>query len=106
MQHLWEFPGGKINAGESADAALCRELVEELGIVVREFAHLQTLQHDYPDLRVNIEFFIVSAWDGTPAGMEGQQLRWVSEDKLDTRMLLPADAPIVDMLATRRKTGG
>ena len=103
MQHLWEFPGGKIENGESADAALNRELFEELGVAVRESAFFQTLKHDYTDLHVCIDFFIVSAWDGTPTGQEGQQLRWINEDELDAGMLLAADAPVVAALAARRE---
>ena len=101
MQHLWEFPGGKVENGESAETALGRELAEELGINELEFAYFQSLDHDYPDIRVSIDFFIVSGWHGTPTGIEGQRLRWVNEDELDTEMLLPADAPIIAALATR-----
>jgi len=105
MQHLWEFPGGKVENGESAQMALARELAEELGISDLEIAHFQTLDHDYPDIRVSIEFFIVTAWQGTPTGIEGQQLRWVNENELDADLLLPADAPIIAALAKRRKPG-
>ena len=103
MQHLWEFPGGKIEVGESADAALIRELAEELGVAVRDSTYFQSLEHDYPDLLVSIDFFIVSRWDGTPTGREGQQLRWVNEGELEAGMLLPADAPVIAALAARRE---
>jgi len=99
LQDLWEFPGGKIEQGESAELALGRELAEELGIEALQFEHFRTLEHDYPDLLVSIDFFIVSAWKGTPTGIEGQQLRWVSEDDLEAGLLLPADAPVVAALA-------
>jgi len=95
MQDLWEFPGGKVEQGESAEIALGRELAEELGIGGLETEHFQSLEHDYPDIRVSVDFFIVSAWRGNPAGIEGQQLRWVDVDKLDVGLLLPADVPII-----------
>lgn len=104
LQHLWEFPGGKVESGESAEMALGRELAEELGISTLEFARFQTLEHDYPDIRVSIEFFIVTGWQGTPAGIEGQQLLWVNENELDAEQLLPADAPIIAALAGRRES--
>jgi 8-oxo-dGTP diphosphatase len=102
LQHLWEFPGGKVEEGESANVALERELAEELGIETLKIDHLGTIKHDYPDSHVSIDFFVVSAWSGTPTGMEGQKLCWVHENELDARMLLPADEPIVAALAARR----
>lgn len=98
MQEHWEFPGGKVQPGESAGAALCRELNEELGIKVLKYDHFQTIQHDYPDLSVEIDFFTVSRWQGRPEGVEGQALRWVMRDMLTSERLLPADTPIVDAL--------
>ena len=98
MQDCWEFPGGKVECGESTSAALDRELTEELGIDRLEYEHFRTIEHDYPDLFVTIDFFIVSAWHGTPSGIEGQLLRWVDQDKLDAGLLLPADAPIIAAL--------
>lgn len=106
MQHLWEFPGGKVEMGESASTALARELAEELGIETLEFDHLATIDHEYPELRVSIDFFVVSAWTGTPAGLEGQALRWVNADELDARLLLPADKPIIAALAAQRSITG
>ncbi len=98
MKAQWEFPGGKIAAGESAEAALRRELGEELGIEVVEAQHFQYVEHDYPDVCVAIDFYLVPAWQGTPDGIEGQQVRWVEKSSLDTANLLPADAPVVEAL--------
>jgi 8-oxo-dGTP diphosphatase len=95
---LWEFPGGKLAAGESAGAALRRELAEELGIAVDEAAPFMALQHEYPDRVVDLEFFLVSAWCGEPEGREGQRLRWVLPVDIDAAELLPADAPVVRKL--------
>ena len=64
MQDYWEFPGGKVDDGESNEAALCRELAEELDIRVTAVEHFHFLEHRYPDLHVAIDFYIVSAWDG------------------------------------------
>jgi 8-oxo-dGTP diphosphatase len=95
---LWEFPGGKIDPGESASAALRRELAEELGIDIQQYSHLQSVDHQYEDRRVALEFYLISDWRGTPAGQEGQKLRWEQPGALDARQLLPADAPVLDTL--------
>jgi len=95
---LWEFPGGKIAAGETSAQALSRELAEELGIEVTICAPFMNLRHEYDDRVVTIEFFIVSAWNSDPVGREGQALRWVPKESLDAAELLPADVPVVDAL--------
>lgn len=95
---LWEFPGGKIGAGETAVAALGRELAEELGIEVTACASFMNLRHEYDDRVVTIEFFIVSAWSSEPVGREGQALRWVARQHLDANELLPADVAVVEAL--------
>ena len=95
---LWEFPGGKISAGETPEVALRRELREELGIDVLAEQHFQYLAHSYADRTVELDFFFVERWRGEPAGQEGQQLRWVDVASLDAEELLPADAPLLDAL--------
>jgi 8-oxo-dGTP diphosphatase len=95
---LWEFPGGKIKAGETSQRALQRELLEELGITVVASEPFLRLLHDYEDRAVDLEFFLVDDWHGDPAGLEGQQLRWVAVERLDAAELLPADAPLVAAL--------
>lgn len=95
---LWEFPGGKIAAGESAEMALSRELREELGIEVLVKQHFQFIAHSYADRTVELDFFFVDEWRGEPTGLEGQGLRWVSVAELDAAELLPADAPLIDAL--------
>ena len=62
MQEFWEFPGGKLAGDESADEALRRELVEELGVEITSCVHLHSLEHDYPEMRVEIDFFLVRKW--------------------------------------------
>ena len=95
---LWEFPGGKIYDDESAPAALKRELLEELGIEVTAAEPFMNLTHEYPDRTVELEFFDVTEWSGEPAGLEGQQIRWVDISDLNSNELLPADAPVVSAL--------
>ena len=98
LNGLWEFPGGKIDPGETAVAALERELAEELGIDVTASRPFMDLRHDYPDYSVKLEFFLVTGWQGEPKGLEGQQLRWVDTADLNAEELLPADAPLVTAL--------
>jgi 8-oxo-dGTP diphosphatase len=95
---MWEFPGGKIGPGESAEQALARELAEELGIELGNVRHLMYLEHDYPDRSVSIDFFVVSSWVNEPTGIEGQQLRWVDAGLLADENLLPADMPVITAL--------
>ena len=98
MQEFWEFPGGKLASGESAEEALRRELVEELGIEITSCDHFHRLEHDYPEIRVAIEFFLVRTWQGTPSGIEGQALRWLKPAEISPGLLLPADEPVLEML--------
>ena len=92
---LWEFPGGKIAAGETPAEALHRELAEELGIDVTASRPYMDLYHEYPDRTVDLEFFLVTEWQGEPKGLESQGLRWVPPAELDPAVLLPADEPIL-----------
>lgn len=98
---LWEFPGGKIGDGETPPAALRRELREELGIEARSVQPFMQLSHEYPDRTVDLEFFLVTDWQGEPAGLERQQIRWTNIADLNSDELLPADAPIVELLQTQ-----
>jgi 8-oxo-dGTP diphosphatase len=95
---LWEFPGGKIRTDESEQAALARELGEEIGINPQASLHFMSLKHDYPDRLVEIDFFLITEWLSEPTGLEGQQLRWVNTEDLDAEQLLPADLPVVKAL--------
>ena len=98
MQELWEFPGGKLLPGESAEVALRRELTEELGIEIVSCEFFHGIEHEYPAIRVAIDFFLVRTWRGRPTGIEGQALRWLLPSELSPDMLLPADAPIIELL--------
>lgn len=92
---LWEFPGGKVEAGEPVEAALARELHEELDIRVEQARPLIEVRHDYPDLSVLLDVWEVSGFAGTPRGMEGQPLAWAEESALDDFQFPAANRPIV-----------
>lgn len=98
MAGFWEFPGGKLEAGEPAFEALKRELQEELGIRVRCAYRLLHFSHRYPEREVELDVWRVTAWEGTPASQEGQHLEWVLPEELGDWQLLPADEPIVATL--------
>lgn len=94
----WEFPGGKIEAGETTLAALKRELHEELGLTVHDAKPWMHLSHDYPEHHVELEVWRVLRYSGKARGCEEQALAWARPDELPGRNLLPADAPIVTAL--------
>jgi 8-oxo-dGTP diphosphatase len=105
----WEFPGGKLEPGEARSAGLARELKEELGIAIRTPRPLIRVRHTYPYGEILIDMWVVSRYHGEPRGLDGQALRWLSQDELEEVELLPADGPIVRALRlperlTRRST--
>ncbi len=95
---LWEFPGGKLEDGESVAEALSRELQEEIGITVEAAEPLLQISHDYSDKRVLLDFWTVSAFSGEPAGREGQSLEWCKLERLREREFPAANVPVVDRL--------
>jgi 8-oxo-dGTP diphosphatase len=103
----WEFPGGKLEHGEERRTGLARELREELGIVISAAPRpLIRLEHTYPDKHVHLDIFVVRRYQGEPQGREGQALRWVSQDELESVELLPADGPIVPALRLPERLRG
>ncbi|PID46066.1 MAG: pyrophosphohydrolase [Proteobacteria bacterium] len=92
----WEFPGGKVEAGESRRSALARELHEELGIEVTQSARLISVYHEYEDKAVYLDVYEVVLWRGTPCGNEGQPIQWVQPDALSDFEFPEANAPIID----------
>ncbi|MDA8128018.1 MAG: Nudix family hydrolase [Betaproteobacteria bacterium] len=95
----WEFPGGKVEPGESLDAALVRELHEELGIAVTHACRWITRVFEYPHATVRLNFFRVFDWQGTPHPHEGQIFSWQRPDAVEVTPLLPANFPIVKALS-------
>jgi 8-oxo-dGTP diphosphatase len=94
----WEFPGGKIDAGETEAQALRRELHEELGVDVGKAHPLASLAHDYDDRRIEIALWVVEDFSGEPKGLDGQLLKWVSPAKLHDEDMLEADVPFIRAL--------
>lgn len=95
---LWEFPGGKLQAGEAPRAGLGRELAEELGIEVTGARPLIRVRHDYGDRAVILDVWRVEGFRGTPRGLEGQPLAWVEPERLAEYPMPAADGPIVSAL--------
>jgi mutator protein MutT len=94
----WEFPGGKLERGEDRRAGLTRELREELGITISTPRPLIRVRHTYDYGGVLIDMWVVRHYRGEPSGLDGQALRWVSQEELEAVELLPADGPIVAAL--------
>jgi len=94
----WEFPGGKLEAGEDRRAGLRRELREELGIEISAARPLMRVRHSYAHGEVLLDVFVVNRYQGCPAGLDGQALRWCTHAQLADAGLLPADRPIIEVL--------
>ncbi len=95
---LWEFPGGKIEPGESTAAALVRELAEELGITVHSSTPLIRIPYQYPDRQVVLEVEEITNWQGEPAGLEGQPLAWCWPGQMATEDFPAANRAIITAL--------
>src|SRR5207302_4357427 len=102
MAGLWEFPGGKVEAGERPEQTLIRELKEELAIVVDEacLAPLTFASHVYPDFHLLMPLYVCRRWEGIVIAQEGQQLAWVRPNRLKDYPMPPADVPLISHLTT------
>ena len=98
MAGAWEFPGGKVKAGETPRRTLARELHEELGVSVRRALPIMSYAQEYPDRLIELHFYLVREYSGAPSGREDQELAWEHPERLGELGFLPADRPLVDML--------
>lgn len=100
----WEFPGGKVEAGETLFAALSRELQEEIDVRIDQADEFMVLEHDYPHAYVRLHICFVKSWQGQPRGLENQALRWLNIKDIDQLSIagfdpvLPATLPILEKL--------
>jgi 8-oxo-dGTP diphosphatase len=102
----WEFPGGKREPGEERFAALKRELLEEIGVELIEAEPLIAYDHEFADRTIRLDLWFVIEYRGTPQSLEGQSLKWVELDDLESVGLLEADGPMVAPLKRRARTSG
>ncbi|MDC9588105.1 8-oxo-dGTP diphosphatase MutT [Xenorhabdus sp. XENO-10] len=98
MGGFWEFPGGKLEQGETSEQALIRELKEEVGITVTHCELIDTITHDFPDRSIILDFFLVDEWKDEPFGKEGQPSRWVLQSELIADEFPPANRSVVGFL--------
>jgi len=100
----WEFPGGKVEAGETLLQALRRELQEEINVSINDANEFLVIEHDYPHAYVRLHICLVESWVGTPQGLEGQALAWLPKESITDyepsvlQPILPATLPILDEL--------
>ena len=102
MAGLWEFPGGKVETGETPEATLIRELKEELGIDVKEdcLAPLTFASHRYPDFHLLMPLYVCRRWEGTVRAHEHERLAWVRPNRLKDYPMPPADVPLIAHLTS------
>jgi 8-oxo-dGTP diphosphatase len=100
LEGYWEFPGGKIEAGETPEETVIRELKEELGIETQTscLAPITFASHNYDDFHLLMPLFVCRKWEGIPTGQENQDLAWVRMDQIKNYKLPPADIPLVAQL--------
>ncbi|MGC8506998.1 MAG: NUDIX domain-containing protein [Thiomonas sp.] len=100
----WEFPGGKLEAGESLQDALAREFAEELGVTVLEAQYWRSLRMDYPHALVDLQFCRITAWQGELHGREGQQISWQTLP-VTVSPVLPGALPVLEWLSQEHSAG-
>ena len=98
MGGLWEFPGGKLEPGETVEECIKREIWEELGIVIEVGKHLITIEHDYTHLRVTLTVHHCQHLQGVPQPIESEEIRWVTLDEIDRYTFPQANGQIIAAL--------
>lgn len=92
----WEFPGGKVEKGETKEEALIREIKEELDTVIKVDSYLDTIEYDYPDFHLSMDCFVCSIVEGHLVLKEHEDSKWIKKEEIDTLNWLPADLVIID----------
>lgn len=92
----WEFPGGKVEKGETKEEALIREIKEELDTVIKVDSYLDTIEYDYPDFHLSMDCFICYVVEGNLVLKEHEDSKWIKKEEIDTLNWLPADLVIID----------
>lgn len=95
---LWEFPGGKVEPGETEDITLKREVKEEVDIVPLRFEKIKMIHHTYVDRILALSFYLILEWDGMPFAKEGQESQWIECAQLDADQFPEANRPIIEKL--------
>jgi 8-oxo-dGTP diphosphatase len=100
MAGMWEFPGGKVEPGETPEATIIREIKEELGVTLCDhcFAPVTFVSHTYENFHLLMMLYIARRWEGIPQSLEGQQLAWKRVHEMDAMPMPPADIPLVAAL--------
>ena len=101
---LWEFPGGKVEPGESEEACVVRECREELAVTVSVGEVFMDVVHEYPDLTVHLTLFHASIAEGVPQKLEHNDIRWITVEEIDQYEFCPADEVILDRLRKQNRS--
>lgn len=95
---LWEFAGGKVEAGETKQTALVRECKEELDVLIEVDKELCSVSYDYPEVTVNLTVFFARLLKGEPKCLEHEEIRWITVDQIDNFEFCPADVEIIEKI--------